>query len=151
MAKIMHQVVIESDPATIYDALTSQQGLSQWWINDCDAKPEIGHMNEFRAEGHGIHLMEVILLDPNRQVQWRCRNEEDEWTDSTIRFIIGKKQTSCTLTFEHDGWRAQNDYYAICSYHWARHLTLLAKYCETGQGQVNPESERDEVRRVMSD
>lgn len=152
MPKIMHQVVIEADSKTIFDAITTQSGLSRWWIADCDAKPEIGHMNEFRVEGHGVNRMKVVTLEPNHRLEWNCHNEPNhDWSGTTLTFQVKPRTNACTLTFEHEGWTEQNDFFAICSFHWARHLAMLAKYCESGQNQVEQQIERDEVRKVSSD
>lgn len=151
MFKIMHQVVIETEPEVVYDAVTTQPGLAAWWIADCTVKAEVGFMNEFRVEGHGVNRMKVTALESTRLVEWLCCNEADDWTNTTIRFSIAAKTASSVLTFEHAGWRAQNDFFATCSYHWARHLSMLAKYCETGESQVLAHIENKEVRKVFSD
>ena len=70
MAEIYHQVVIRANGETIYNAVTTQEPLSRWWIADCTVKPEVGFVNEFRVEGHGVNKMKVVDLQPGRRVEW---------------------------------------------------------------------------------
>ena len=59
MATIFHQVVIEASKLQVYDAITLQSGLSQWWMADCAVKPEVGCLTVFRVEGHGTNTQRV--------------------------------------------------------------------------------------------
>ena len=81
----------------------------------------------------------------------KCLNENDQWTGSHIVFEIAEKKSGCSLSFKHSGWKEQNDFFATCSYHWARHLYILAKLCETGISELDRDTERREVRKVISD
>lgn len=156
MAEIYHHVVIRTTPETLYDALTTQRGLSHWWIADCTVKPEIGFVNEFRVVGHGINKMKIVDLQPGRRVEWECVNDEpddgsdDQWISTHIIFEITLKSDICALSFRHTGWRDATEFFATCNYHWARHLGILVEFCESGRSPLNVEHERDEVRKVMS-
>ena len=151
MATIFHQVVIEADKDRIYDAITTQQGLSRWWIADCTVKPELGFVNEFCVEGHGVNLMKVVDLQPGRRVEWECCNVDDPWTGTRIVFEIAEKSSGCVLSFKQIGWREQDDFFATCNFHWARHLAMLSHLCATGESQLVRATERDEVRKVVAD
>jgi uncharacterized protein YndB with AHSA1/START domain len=142
MPDIYHLVTIKSDTATVYAAVTTQYGLSRWWLPDTIAEPEIGFVNEFRVETKFINKMKVIALELNTKVEWECINENDEWTGTHILFDIREKDGTCYLHFKQTGWKEQTEFFANCSFHWARHLIMLKHLCETGTSILQADSER---------
>jgi uncharacterized protein YndB with AHSA1/START domain len=148
MANIYHQVLIQADRQTIYEAVTTQSGLSRWWVADCSVKPEIGFVNEFRVAGHGSNKMKIRALQPDTFVEWECMNDEDDWTGTHLSFALSDRGDFTCLDFKHTGYPAEDEVYATCNFHWARHLTMLKTLCETGISQLDQERERSEVKAV---
>jgi uncharacterized protein YndB with AHSA1/START domain len=67
MTEIGHNVVIKATPEKIYKAITTQEGLANWWAKQTTAKPQIGFVNtfafwEFRNE------MKVTILNPTKKL-----------------------------------------------------------------------------------
>lgn len=153
MVEIYHQVVIRSESETVYNAVTTQQALSRWWIADCTVKPEVGFVNEFRVEGYRVNKMKVADLQPGRRVKWECQNDGpgDQWTGTHVSFEIRAKEDGATLSFRHSNGRQATEFFATCSYHWACHLAILVELCETGRSALDRNKEREEVRKVVSD
>lgn len=135
-AEITHQLWIKASPERVFNAVTQQEGLAQWWISRVEAKPEIGYINLF-YEGSDVIPMQVVCLQPHTYVAWRCLLEGDEWYNTIISFEIREKNGVMILNFKQSGWPAQNEYFSICNFHWARHLLKLKHYCETGKGLLN--------------
>ena len=65
METIAHQVWINAGKEKVYGALTTTDGLSKWWLVDCTAKPELGHLNIFRMGGHVHNKMLIVDLKPS--------------------------------------------------------------------------------------
>ena len=148
MSNIYHQVLIKADKSKVYQAVTTQQGLSQWWIANCNLRPEVGYVNVFEVEGYGRNLMKVLALKPDTFVEWSCLNENDPWTGTHITFALSEKGDYTCRDFKHSGYAAEDEVYTTCNFHWARHLTMLKELCETGISQLNLEQERKEVEAV---
>ncbi|WP_242929341.1 SRPBCC family protein [Pontibacter vulgaris] len=148
MANIYHQVLIKAARKTVYEAVTTQVGLSKWWIADCNVKPEIGYVNEFVVAGYGKNLMKVLALQTDTFVEWECLNENDPWTDTHLTFTLSDKGDFTCLDFRHTGYVAEDQVYATCNFHWARHLIMLKELCETGISQLNEAQEKREVDAV---
>jgi uncharacterized protein YndB with AHSA1/START domain len=136
MATITHQVWIKATQETVYNAITRQQGLSQWWIKKNDAKPEVGYIIKFDEGAGGITPMQITSLQPYNYVAWKCLLE-DEWRDTAISFEILEKNGVVILNFKQAGWQEQSEYFSVCNLHWARHLIKLKQYCETGKGRMD--------------
>jgi len=148
MPTIFHRVLIRADRAKIYDAITTKEGLSKWWIADCIAKPEIGFINESKVGKHVHNKMKVIDLKPGTSVEWECLNEKDAWTGTHVTFELSEKGDFSCMDFKHKGYKNQDGFFATCNYHWGRHLTMLKNFCETGKAQVDKKKEIKEVKAV---
>jgi uncharacterized protein YndB with AHSA1/START domain len=136
METIAHQVWINAGKEKVFDAVTTTDGLSKWWIVDCTAKPELGYLNIFRMGGHVHNKMLIVSLKPNEYVEWECKNDNGIWTDTHLSFGIIEKQGVCILNFKHSNWESQTEFFTICNFHWARHLLMMKALCETGENQI---------------
>jgi uncharacterized protein YndB with AHSA1/START domain len=136
METIAHQVWINAGKEKVYDAVTTTDGLSKWWIVDCVVKPEIGFLNVFKMGGHVHNKMLIIDLKPNEYAEWECINDNGIWTGTHISFGIVEKNEVSILNFKHSNWESQTEFFTICNFHWARHLLMLKAFCETGNNQV---------------
>ena len=141
METIAHQVWINAGKEKVYDAVTTSDGLSKWWIKDCTIRQEIGFVNVFRMGGEDHDLMLILDLKRNEYVEWECVNENGLWTNTRLSFEIIEKQGVCVLNFKHSRWPEMTEFFTICNFHWARHLLMLKALCETGENQLIPEKE----------
>lgn len=133
MTAIKHLVTIKTNPEKVYQAVTTQKGISAWWCKNTTAKPEIGFVNVF-IFGSFRNEMKVSNLTPNKKAEWQCVNSIDEWIGTTISFDLEEKNGNSILRFTQDGWRAETDTFAGCNFDWGRFMSSLKAYCETGIG-----------------
>jgi predicted enzyme related to lactoylglutathione lyase/uncharacterized protein YndB with AHSA1/START domain len=141
--------MIRSEAAKIYDALTTQAGLSGWWTGDCVARPEVGSVSEFRFGGLSEDKMRVTALEPPRRVEWECIQSVPEWIGTRITFEIVRKGDLTFLNFRHEGYKEEGELFASCSFNWARALMSLRDLCETGKGSpFDPAKDLEEVRAL---
>lgn len=133
MTAIRHNVVIKATPEKIFNAITTQEGLENWWAKQTIAKPETGFVNIFTF-GKSRNEMKVTELVPNKTVEWKCINSIEEWIDTNISFDLEEKDGRTLLRFAHSDWRAVTDTFADCNYNWALFMKSLKSLCETGTG-----------------
>ncbi len=133
MPEIKHNVIIKTTPEKVYEAITTQEGLANWWTKQTIAKPEVGFVNTFTF-GTFRNEMKVTMLNPNKKVEWHCINSIEEWIDTNISFDLEEKDGRTILRFAHSDWRAVTDTFAGCNYDWGRFMTSLKLFCETGTG-----------------
>lgn len=50
MNDIDHQVGIKASPEKVYEVLTTNSGLSQWWTNDVSGAGGVDSVIEFRLD-----------------------------------------------------------------------------------------------------
>lgn len=134
MSAIRINVTINAKPKDIYDALTTQKGLSGWWAKNTKASPQIGNINTFTF-GDFINEMEVKKLQEDSRVEWKCIRSIEDWIDTTIIFDLEEiDETKTILRFTHKDWKMVNDVFAGCTYDWSRFLMSLKSLSETGKG-----------------
>ena len=148
METIYHQILIKGTPEVVFKAITTQEGISKWWLADCKVKPKLGFINEFRYQGHFINKMEIIVLQKNQKVEWKCLQSDPQWIGTHVIFEISKHLNLVKLNFRQTNWKEQTEFFATCNYHWGRHLTMLKSYCETGIGQLDQKVESEEIKKV---
>ena len=133
MAEIRLNVVVKATPDKVYQAISTQEGLTGWWAKQTIAKPEVGFVNTF-AFGTVRNEMEVTRLTPHKKVEWKCIHSNEAWIGTNISFELEEKEGRTLLRFTHAGWREAADFFAECNYAWGRFMTSLKSYCETCTG-----------------
>jgi uncharacterized protein YndB with AHSA1/START domain len=88
MVDILHRVGIEACVADVYEALTTVQGLSDWWTEDTHGDSAVGGVLEFRFDVGGFD-MTVLEQQPNR-ILWRVTQGPDEWVGTTISWDLSQ-------------------------------------------------------------
>jgi uncharacterized protein YndB with AHSA1/START domain len=67
MPDILHRVGIKSSPKQVYDALSTIQGLSNWWVTGTKGNAKQRGIRHF-----GFADMKLVEASPNKQVKWKC-------------------------------------------------------------------------------
>lgn len=150
MATIFHQLIINAEPKVIYEAITSQKGLSSWWIKECDAKAEEKYINTFTFEGYPSTKMKIRKLVPDKKVVWKCIEGDKEWKGTKLTFSISSENGGSLFQFKHAKWKRQSSFYATCNFHWARHFIMLKEFCENGVSNLKSHIEKNEVKKVKA-
>jgi len=167
MPNIYHELLIGAAPEKIYNAITSQEGLSAWWTPGTNAKPERNSVARFPFGPKYYKEMKIVELKPSELVKWHCTAGADEWIGTNFSFSIqpvdkssllnsypeiqgqveqqGDFDKGTLLIFHHDDWRGYTPMFAECSYTWGQFLRSLKLFCETGKGRPYPNQHRTEL------
>jgi uncharacterized protein YndB with AHSA1/START domain len=163
MPNIHQEVLIAAPAKTVYDAVTTSEGLSGWWTPNSKATAQLGNVASFPFGPDYTKEMKITALEPNKRVEWLCVKGMDEWVGTTLSFAIehgqkdallrahpelsdqvfqanDKEQT--LLIFHHDNWKQDSPMFAECSFTWGRFLTSIKRLCETGKGMPWPNEHR---------
>lgn len=144
MVDIVHRIGIKSPAPQVYQALTSLDGLANWWTEEVRGNGEVGGTIEFafRSESgalKGTMTMEVAQLNAPGEVRWRCVDGPAEWIGTDIHFQLNPQEDGQTIVlFGHRNWREEVEFTSHCSMKWATFLLSLREYVETGKGKPSP-------------
>ena len=143
MVNIIHRIGIRSASEKVYKALSTIEGVSNWWTEEVEGDDKAGGKIQFtfRTETGNIKgqmLMEVTELDPQQRVCWHCIDGPEEWIGTDITFDLSEQDNQTILIFGHRNWREAVEFTAHCSMKWAVFLLSLREYVETGKGKPSP-------------
>lgn len=142
MPDIMHFLRIQADPARVFGAIATADGVRNWWTRDADLDERAGGEGKFRFYGGKTATrVRVDTLTPPESVGWTVTesNAPGGWPGTTIRFDLTPDAGGTVLRFAHRGYAEANDGYAIVTTGWAYFLVSLRRYAETGQGAPAPD------------
>ena len=141
MPDIRHRVAISAPLGSVYGAVATTEGLSEWWTRDGvrGESSEGSRLQFFFGQPEPAAVMEVTRLDPDGHVNWNCVEGHDEWVGTKLAFDLTHKDDETVVLFTHADWREPVEFMAHCSARWAYFLLSLKSYQETGTGTPFPE------------
>ena len=134
MADIRHLLTIKAPASKVYEAVTSQKGLQNWWTTKVKGNSKEGEQLQFGFDPDYAKSFDVKKSN-RKNVEWKCTNAHPEWIGTTVRFDLEENNGATTVRFAHDGWKNETDMYALCNFHWGKYMQSLQSYCENGSGQ----------------
>ena len=135
MPAIKHLLYINASPAKVYEAITTQKGLSSWWTTETKADAIVGSVAEFWFSDRYHDKMYIVKLDKNKYVEWECIDGDKEWIGTRINFTIKSRDKGTMLHFCHYEWSEETDFFASCNFNWGHYMKSLKNYCELGKGE----------------
>jgi len=144
MVDIIHRVGIKASPAQVYRALSTIDGVSGWWTRETTGLSQPGGTIEFTfstpgGKRIGGMSMEVLELEPDKGVRWRCTDGPEEWIGTEVGFELVQDGDYTIVRFGHRNWREALEFTEHCSTKWATFLMSLKELVETGSGRPSPD------------
>ncbi|RSZ39688.1 MULTISPECIES: SRPBCC domain-containing protein [unclassified Variovorax] len=143
MIDIIHRVGIKAPISKVYAALATREGVAGWWTKETTGASEVGGNLELNfstpsGETIGGMGMQVVALDPDRQVHWRFTSGPEEWIGTDAKFRLNQDGEFTIVHFSHENWREAVEFTAHCSTKWAIFMMSLKRLVETGKGEPAP-------------
>ena len=138
MYDILHRVGIKASPRSVYDALTTCEGLSGWWTTTTEGDGAAGGILQFRFGPRGGFDIRVLALDPGKSVLWQVVDGPNDWIDTRISFELRMDDDYTIVMFKHRDWRKPSEFMHHCSTKWATFLMSLKSMLETGRAAPFP-------------
>jgi uncharacterized protein YndB with AHSA1/START domain len=141
MPDIMHLVKIHASPERVYQALSTAEGIRNWWIRDAVLDSKIGGTGEFRFnDGKSITKIKVDGLEQPVNVGWQTISSTNpSWEGTTIKFDLRAEGSDTALAFAHRGFKQADTFYAMTTTGWGYYLLSLKRYLESGKGMPHPD------------
>lgn len=140
MFDIVHDLTIRAPTATVFDCVSTPNGLDAWWTLTCAGELALGRVFTLGFGDDCVWTAVVDDLAPGERFALRMTDAADDWIDTRVQFEIEKADGGALLRFAHAGWTNQSAHFRRTSYCWAVYLRLMRIYCETGS--KTPYSER---------
>ncbi len=150
MTHYKSKTLILSPASTVYEALTTQRGIRNWWTETAEVGTQVGDTIVVNF-GSTFKRMKIDKLRTCEEVCWSVTDarldvpglsRSDEWIGTRIQFLLMPLEgNSTTLQLEHFGLTPSIECFDLCSQGWAHFIQSLKDYCETGRGTPFKEAE----------
>jgi uncharacterized protein YndB with AHSA1/START domain len=135
MKKIIHTVHIHASAASVYRALTTEEGVTGWWTSRAEVEPGEGGIIHFTFQGDFHPQMRPTRLEDGKVVEWSCVAGHANWQDNRFTFHLRNRGAETSLQFvQHYAQELDDDTYGTYNFNWGYYLNSLKKYCEEGFG-----------------
>jgi hypothetical protein len=64
---------------------------------------------------------------------WSCHGDLAEWVGTTLTWELTAGDGATIVRFQHAGWKAVDEMYAICNTSWGALMHRLKNYVESGK------------------
>ena len=133
MPDILHRVGINAAPKKVFEALTTIDGLSHWWVVGTKGNPAIGEIIDF-----DFAEMKVVESKPNKVVKWKCVKGPEDWVGTELTFELKANKDETFVLFTHANWKKPDEVMRHCSTKWATFLLSLKGWLEREEGRPAP-------------
>lgn len=132
MADLHHEMQINAPAQNVWDAITTQRGLSGWWTHDTVAELlRVGSVVELGFNDRASILrMRVDEVQPLKRMVWYCTGEDVEWKGTRLIWTISDKDGVTTLHLLHGYWHSHSSKYARSNSIWGELMHRLKNYVE---------------------
>ena len=136
MYAIKHRFHINAPKEKVFEAISTINGLSNWWTTKTTGDASPGGVLKFHFGEMEGPQMKVIDLNPGEKLTWECVASPFGWTGHTFTFLLDENDGKTRVRFSQDGWTEQDDFYGGCSFSWGRYMESLRQLCQTGKGEA---------------
>lgn len=133
MPDILQDFPIRATPDRVFAAVSTPEGLNQWWTETCEGRVQLG---EEYALGFGAEYQwsaVVTRCELNTCFELAMKKSDADWDTTRVAFTLAPVDGGTQVQFAHVGWPSANDHYRISSHCWALYLRLLRRYVENGE------------------
>lgn len=130
---IFHTLPIRASRARVFEAMTSSEGLSEWWALRANGVPRLGVVYELDFGPDYQWRAVVTAVDPGVSLEWEMTEVMDDWRGTRVGFQLRAEADRTWLDFRHTGWAAATEHYRISNCCWAAYLRVLRRYLEHGE------------------
>jgi len=129
MYTVSNEIKILSPARNVFDALTNQKLLSQWFAPQVIAVPVEETIAAFAFEFDLNFKMKIVSLKRNELLQWLCVDGYIDWLDSEITFRLEPESDGTKVIFKHSKL-PNEDKKEKTILSWNGYLQKLKKLCE---------------------
>lgn len=129
MASINLLIRIEAGLADTFAALSTNEGISNWFTRSECEDWSVGS----RLSWFGETDMIITAFQDNEKISIHV-NSGGGWENTDITFTLEQAAGKTIVRFDHDNWSEPGDLFRDCAMSWAYFLESLKLYLETGTG-----------------
>ncbi len=131
MLEIKHDISVNASCETIYQALTTAQGLKSWFTSDVKGSGQVGTEWAFKFIDQPFFRWGILLSEKPNKVAWKCIEGPGNAPGTEVEFVMKPSEDGrTTLTIIHRGWEKDDPKFDRCVEIWRTLMDHLQRYCE---------------------
>ncbi len=143
MADIYQDFYIKAPVARVFQAVSSADGLQQWWTKRSSGEQKEGAIYQLWFSPEYDWRGKVTKYIPNSDFELEISHAHVDWNGTRVGFHLEDRNGSTTVRFYHLGWPELNEHYRISCHCWAMYLRVLRRSLD--YGETVPYEDRLEV------
>ena len=123
----------KASPKKVFDALTTPEGLTSWFLSDAALEARTGSIYEFDWLG-GYHMegnIKGIQSGKSVSYSWHDKLPNGKNAVTNASFSVAKKGSGTILKLRHTGFE-DPVHFAECSSRWGYYLTNMKSVLDHG-------------------
>ncbi|TNE87452.1 MAG: SRPBCC domain-containing protein [Deltaproteobacteria bacterium] len=114
MSSIRHQINIAAPARTVWRALTTEEGLTSWWVDEARVVAEKGGRIVLRSEGDDGEMVEEVgmfhEIRPTRKIEiaWDTRSPAPT-AGTRVQFTVARDGDETRVSVTHSGGGVLDD------------------------------------------
>jgi uncharacterized protein YndB with AHSA1/START domain len=135
MADIAMQIGVAGDPAAVYSALTTSEGVAGWWTTRNQTSGEVGSVDRmWFPEMPMAWELRVDEAVPGKLLTRHCVGGPPQWIGTDVRMTLEAAPEGGTrLLFDHTGFAQVDEMFRMVTLGWAQMLLRLKQSVESGE------------------
>ena len=101
MADILHNLIINADRTNVFRAVSTPDGLNNWWTLTSSGTPEEGAEYKLGFGPEYDWQARVSRCTPNAEFELSLTRADDDWQGTRLRFILHDLPDATQLSFQH--------------------------------------------------
>ena len=133
MPDILNDFPIHAPAHDVFRAISTPEGLDQWWTKRSSGTPTLGAEYELWFGPEDDWRGRVTRTAPDRQFELEIVQADAEWIGTRVGFELADSGGVTQVRFCHVGWPDASNHYRISCYCWPMYLRILRRYLEYGE------------------
>jgi uncharacterized protein YndB with AHSA1/START domain len=138
MPDILHRLRILASRERVFEAISTAEGIRQWWTRDAEMEAKLGGKGMLGFYGRRFQpRLKVTAMSPPAQLEWEVL--DGAWPGKAIAFDLKPDPGGTALAFAHRGFPDADERFASANTRWGFYLVSLKNHLERGKGTPNPD------------
>lgn len=127
MPDIKMAISIDAAPGKLFPFIATARGFSAWWAADVTESAGAVDLGFFNRTT--VYRLQLARSTEAREAEWRVLSGE-EWSGTRILFEMTPNNSATVLRFAHAGWKAETEYFSMCTATWGELMFRLKSAAE---------------------
>jgi len=114
--EICHDVLIDAAPVSVFEMVSTAEGLDRWWTRQATGEPRVGEVFRLFFAPAYDWLAVVTRCHPPSEFELLVTRADGDWIGTRVTFELTRRDTRTLLRFRHAGWPVRSAHWRQSSF-----------------------------------